>query len=157
MRWRIKGQALCLMMAVLAGSALTSTVWAGDHDFDVTIVYRLTSLQQAGDQLFIEAEGGGVSRILGPLTATASVIQSTVADPCFQFSADFDLVAEDGTIRIHSEGVVCSPPTQIAAAWVVTGGTGAFAGATGSGTEQGKYSFSGSDPVVDRLEGTLSY
>jgi len=121
------------------------------------VVYRLTSLVQVDDQLLIEAEGGGVSRLLGGITATASVTQATLPDPCDSYSADFDFSAAQGSLSIHSAGQVCSPPTRITGTWSVTGGTGAFAGATGSGTETGKSSFTGNDPVIDQLSGILIY
>ncbi len=147
----------CLMPALVAGTACAVPAWAEAHDFDVNVVYRLTSLEQVGDRLVVEAEGSGASRPLGIVTAAATVTQSASANPCYEYSAEFYLAAAEGTIQIHSEGEVCPPPTQIAGTWWVTAGTGAFAGATGFGTESGKPSFTGNDPVVDRLEGTLSY
>jgi hypothetical protein len=144
-------------LAVLAFAILAAPAWAEDHDFKATAIYRLTSLTPMGDQLLIVAEGGGVSRILGPFTATATVTQDAVPDPCFAYSAESELISSQGTLHLHSDGSVCAQPDMITGAWYVVGGTGAFAGATGSGVEQGKQSFVGSDPVVDHLDGTLSY
>lgn len=150
MRWRI-------MLALLAIACLAAPAWAEDHDFKATAIYRLTSLTPVGAQLLIVAEGGGVSRVLGPFTAIANVTQDAVGDPCYGFSAEFHLSSSQGTLQLHSEGTVCPPPALITGTWHVVGGTGAFAGATGSGVEKGKQSFVGSDPVVDELDGTLSY
>lgn len=147
----------CFMLALVAGAVSTSAAWAEVHDFKANIVYRLTSLEQVDDQLVIEAEGGGTAQPLGIVTAAATVTQAVSPSPCYAYSAEFDLSAAEGTIQIHAEGEVCPPPTRITGDWWVTGGTGAFAGATGLGTESGKYSFTGGDPVVDELEGVLSY
>lgn len=152
---RIYPWVLVLSLAAVVPS--TSDVRAADHDFATNIVYRLLSVQEVNGQLVIEAEGTGQSGLLGTVTAAATVTQSEVPDPCFSYSADFHLSATAGTIQIHSAGTVCPPPSQITGEWTVTGGTGAFLNATGSGTEEGKQSFTGNDPVVDRLRGTLSY
>jgi hypothetical protein len=146
-----------LMMSIVAGVLSTSGVWAADHDFSTKIVYRVLSVEEVDGQLVIEAEGAGESRLLGSVMAAASVKQSVLPDPCYSYSADFHLSVAAGTIQIHSGGMVCPAPTQITGTWSVTGGTGPFLRATGSGTEDGKHSFTGKDPVVDQLQGTLSY
>jgi hypothetical protein len=152
---RISPWVLVLALAVVVPS--TSDVRAADHDFETNIVYRLLSVEEVNGQLVIEAEGTGQSSLLGTVTAAATVTQSEFPDPCFSYSADFFLSATAGTVQIHSGGTVCPPPSQIPGEWTVTGGMGAFLNATGSGTEEGKQSFTGNDPVVDRLRGTLSY
>lgn len=152
---RISPCVLVLSLAAVVPS--TSDVRAADYDFETNIVYRLLSVEEVNGQVVIEAEGTGQSSLLGTVTAAATVTQSEVPDPCFSYSADFFLSATAGTIQIHSDGTVCPPPAQITGEWTVTGGTGAFLNATGSGTEEGKQSFTGNDPVVDRLRGTLSY
>lgn len=144
-------------LAVLAAALLTSPEWAEERDLKMTIVYQLTSIEQVGDQIVIEAEGGGVSELLGKVSATASVTQAASGNPCSAYTAEFELSAAEGTIRLHSTGEVCSPPAQISGSWSVTGGTGAFYGASGSGAEEGEYSFTGDDPVIDHLEGKLVY
>lgn len=146
-----------VILSVTAGLLAGPGTWAADHDFAVTVVYRVLSADEVNGQLVIEAEGTGQSRLLGSVTAAATVTQSLTGDPCFSYSGDFHLSAAAGTIQIHTGGTVCPPPGQISGAWWVTGGTGAFLGATGFGTEVGKASFTGGDPVIDRLEGTISY
>ena len=146
-----------LVLSIAAVVPFTSDVRAADHDFATSIVYRLLSVEEVNGQLVIEAEGTGQSSLLGTVTAAATVTQSVLPDPCFSYSADFHLSATAGTIQIHSGGTVCPPPSGITGEWTVTGGTGAFLGATGSGTEEGKQSFTGNDPVVDQLRGTLYY
>jgi len=145
------------LLALLAVALLAPAAWAEEHDFKITIVYRLTSLEDSGGQIVIEAEGGGVSEFLGTVTATASVIQAASEGPCSLYTADFELSAAEGMIRLHGAGQVCSPPGGISGTWSVTGGTGAFSSAHGSGTEEGEYSFTGDDPVIDHLEGKLVY
>ena len=152
---RISPWVLLLSLAAVVPS--TSDVRAADHDFATNIVYRLLSVEEVNGQVVIEAEGTGQSSLLGTVTAAATVTQSELGDPCFSYSADFHLSATAGTIQIHSGGTVCPSPSQITGEWTVTGGTGAFLRATGSGTEEGKQSFTGNDPVVDQLRGTLSY
>ena len=146
-----------LVLSLAAVVPSTSDVQAADYDFATSIVYRVLSVEEVNGHLVIEAEGTGQSGLLGTVTAAATVTQSEFPGPCFTYSADFFLSATAGTIQIHSGGTGCPPPSQITGEWTVTGGTGAFLNATGSGTEEGKQSFTGSDPVVDRLRGTLSY
>jgi hypothetical protein len=146
-----------LVLSLAAVVPPTSNVRAADHDFETNIVYRLLSVEDVNGQLVIEAEGTGQSSLLGTVTAAATVTQSESPDPCVSYSADFLLIVTAGTIQIHSGGTVCPPPSQITGEWTVTGGTGAFLNATGSGTEEGKQSFTGNDPVFDRLRGALSY
>jgi hypothetical protein len=145
-----------LALVGLVGLALPREARSKDHDFKVTFVVRATSFEQVGDQIVVHAEGSGTSALLGPITITATVTQSP-GSPCDQFHGVFDLVASGGTVQISSQGTVCSPPGMITGNWTVTGGTGDFAGAVGSGTENGKPSFLGNDPVIDHWEGTLSY
>jgi hypothetical protein len=152
---RISPWVLVLSIAVVVPSA--SDVRAADHDFTTNIVYRLLSVEEVNGQRVIEAEGTGQSSLLGTVTAAATVTQSLSPGTCFSYSADFHLSVTAGTIQIHSSGTVCPPPSQITGEWTVTGGTGAFLRATGFGTEEGKQSFTGNDPVVDGLRGTLSY
>jgi hypothetical protein len=152
---RISPWVLVLSIAAVVPSA--SDVRAADHDFTTNLVYRLLSVEEVNGQLVIEAEGTGQSSLFGTVTATATVTQSLSQDTCLSYSADFHLSVTAGTIQIHSGGTVCPPPSQITGEWTVTGGTGAFLRATGFGTEEGKQSFTGNDPVVDRLRGTLSY
>ncbi len=146
-----------LVLSLVAVVPSTFDVQAADHNFATSIVYRLLSVEEVNGHLVIEAEGTGQSSLLGKVTAAATVTQSELPNPCFSYSADFFLSATAGTIQIHSAGAVCPPPAQITGQWTVTGGTGAFLNATGSGTEEGKQSFTSNDPVVDSLRGTVSY
>jgi len=147
----------------MLGFAFPRPVWAEDHDFRLTFVARLASIQRVDDQLIIETEGGGVSPLLGAVTVTGTVNQEIAGDPCHAYDGDLVLSTSEGAIQTHVFGVLCGPPDQIdgstiSGAWVVTGGTGVFAGVSGSGVELGKASFAGgTDPGVVRLEGTLSY
>lgn len=163
MRRRIGLLLSVLTLAFAAGAALAPAAWAEDHDFRLTFVARLTSIQQVGGQLIIETEGGGFSPLLGATTITGTVVQEIAGDPCHAYEGDLALSTSEGTIEAHIFGLVCGPPdqidgAQISGAWYVTGGTGAFTGASGSGVELGKASLAGGvDPGVVRLDGTLSY
>jgi hypothetical protein len=69
-------------------------------------------------------------------------------DPCNRFNETTVFVFPEGTITVHSDHVDCpawirpfpagdDPGSRIDTTFVIEGGTGAFEGATGSGTEHG--------------------
>jgi len=157
MRRRIDLWTSVLTFAVMVSAVVATPARAEDHLFKPTLVYRLTSLEVIDDQYVIETEGAGVSRLLGPILATGTVVQTLVPDACDPAIGQFTFYVEGGTIEIWSEELVCPPPAKITGMWFVTGGTGAFAGVTGSGTSSGVGSRSGHDPVTIHYKGLLSY
>ena len=150
---RISPWVLALSLAALVPS--TSDVRAADHDFETNIVYRLLSVEEVNGQLVIEAEVTRQSSLLGTVTAAATVTSPSSRTLASRTARTSSLSASAGTIQIHSGGTVCPPPSQITVEWTVTGGAGAFLNATGSGTEEGKQSFTGNDAegacVIPRL------
>lgn len=128
---------------------------AVEQDFKMTQVeLHFISLEIVGDQLTIEAEGFGHSRLLGAVT-TKTVVTQDLGPGCQPASGEITFFAEGGTIDLEFESIVCH--TTIDGPWTVTGGTGEFAGITGGGTHTGSPSHSGHDPAVLHWEGTLDF
>ena len=142
------------LLAAVVVAVPTSGVHADEQDFKLTTVDRFVSVVLVGDQLFIDSEGSGHSRLLGEVTSTTSLVQ-TLVPGCDPASGLITMSAEGGTFTLNAEAVVCQ--TEIAGTWEVTGGTGAFAGASGGGSVRGTPSHSGHDPVVLHWEGSLSF
>jgi hypothetical protein len=148
------GRSLIGLLAAVVVAVPTSPAHADEPDFKLTTVERLVSFEQVGDQVFIETEGSGHSRLLGDVTSSSSVVQ-TVVPGCDPTSAVTTFSAEGGTITISADALVCA--TEIVGTWTVTGSTGDFIGASGGGTVLGKPSHAGQDPVVLHFEGSLSF
>ena len=152
MKKSLGGSLIGLLVAVVV-AVPTSGVHADEQDFKLTTVDRFVSVVQVGDQVFIDAEGSGHSRLLGFVTSTTSLVQ-TLVPGCDPASGVITMSAEGGTLTINAEALVCQ--TEIAGTWEITGGAGAFAGASGGGTVRGTPSHSGHDPVVLHWKGSLS-
>jgi hypothetical protein len=147
------GASLIGLLAAVVVVVPTSPAHADEQGFKLTTVDRFVSVVQVGDQVFIDSEGSGHSRLLGDVTSTTSIMQ-TLVPGCDPASGVITMSAEGGTLTINGEALVCD--TEIAGSWEVTGGTGAFAGASGGGTLQGTPSH-GQNPVVLHWEGSLSF
>jgi hypothetical protein len=148
------GASVIGLLAAVVVAVSASPTHADEHDFKLTTVVQIVSVEQVGDEVFLEFEGSGQSRLLGRVTLTASVSQ-TLAPGCDPGSGVMTLSAEGGTITIDAEASVCF--TGIAGSWGVTGGTGEFAGASGGGTLGGTPNHGGADSVVLHFEGSLSF
>jgi len=107
-------------------------------------------------------EGSGTVNIMGPITWTFHVTQDFNGYPCnAAVITEGTLVGATGSITIVSTcGTVCPSathsgrPATIEGPWNVAGGTGAFSGIIGSGTNQG--TITGNGPNV-RLSGIVVY
>ncbi len=92
--------------------------------------------------LHITFEGEGHASGLGRVSVVTEVAEVAV-DGCRPSVVVHTLTAAAGTVEITSNDEVCPHPSgmlagsKISGAWTVTGGTGAFAGMTGSGTSGG--------------------
>ncbi len=140
-------------MALIAIPALPGS--AAEQDFKVTVVDRLISLEVVGNQLLVEAEGSGHSRLLGPITTKTSAVQ-TLGPDCQPASVEVMIFAEGGTITIHDDAVVCNSQTN--GNWEVVSGTGDFANVSGTGTTKGSPAHPpGRDPAVIHWEGILDF
>lgn len=142
-----------MFVAALVATAPAAPALA-QEDFKATMVLRATSVEVVGDELLLEAEGQGHSKLLGAFTVTASIRQ-TLVPGCDPATGEFTLSAEGGTLDLFGEGLVCF--TGVTGTWEVTGGSGEFSAASGGGTFMGTVSHAGNAPVVNRLEGTLSF
>jgi hypothetical protein len=135
-----------VVILVVGGGASTASA---ESTFRVTLKSNITSLQVVGDSAFIEAEGHGVSPLLGPIVADQSVTQVLVADECDPFTSEQVWSTAEGTLEFQAEGEICG--IFISGDWTVTGGSSGF---TGSGTLDGV--IGGQGNVVVTLEGTLA-
>jgi hypothetical protein len=97
---------------------------------------------------FVTFEGSGTSDLLGPLTVLAE--NCSYAGPLPDGTIGPNGTYGEGTLLIttdngdvingtYTDGTTLVPPpiTEFADSWTITGGTGKFAAATGSGTEWG--------------------
>jgi hypothetical protein len=141
------------LAAVLIATVPATAAVAEEVDFKTTAVLWVVSTQLVGDEVLIEAEGMGHSTALGSYTVTASLSQ-TLVPGCDPGTGTLTFSAEGGTIELSAEALVCF--TDVTGVWMVTGGTGEFAQASGDGTFTGIPSHAGQDPVVVHLEGSLS-
>jgi hypothetical protein len=135
-----------VVILVVGGGASTATA---QSTFRVTLKANITSIQVVAGTAFIEAEGHGVSPLLGPITADQSVTQVLVADECDPFTSEQVWSTAAGTLELQAEGEICD--MFISGDWTVTGGSSGF---TGSGTLDGV--IGGQGNVVVTLEGTLA-
>jgi hypothetical protein len=142
------------LAAFLIATVPATTAVAEEVDFKTTAVLWVVSTQLVGDEVLIEAEGMGHSTVLGSYTVTASLSQ-TLVPGCDPGTGTLTFSAEGGTIELSGEALVCF--TDLTGVWMVTGGTGEFAQASGEGAFTGSPSHAGQDPVVMHLEGSLSF
>jgi hypothetical protein len=129
------------------------TVLAEEQDFKATTVLWITSIEQEGNEALIQAEGEGYSGLLGVFTVMASLGQTRVPG-CDPGTGEMIFSAEGWTLEIQADALVCFE--GITGTWEVTGGTGEFSEASGGGTFSGSQSYTGHDPIVVHLKGSLS-
>jgi hypothetical protein len=135
-----------VVILVVGGGASTATA---QSTFRVTLKANITSIQVVAGTAFIEAEGHGVSPLLGPIAADQSIAQVLVPDECDPFTTEEVWSTAAGTLELQAEGEICDG--FISGEWTVTGGSSGF---TGSGTLDGV--IGGQGNVVVRYEGTLA-
>jgi hypothetical protein len=106
-------------------------------------------------------QASGSVNIMGPVSWTITVVQDFNITPCNPAVAEATAVGATGSItQTDTCGMVCPSATHfgfpftISDIFNVTGGTGEFAGITGSGTGQG--TIAGNGPNV-RLSGIVVY
>lgn len=112
--------------------------------------------------LCITLTGTGEATHMGEIEESAFVTNNLASNPapgCHTETRDTTLTAANGDqLMMHATGINCSTsPTTVTAvdSYVVTGGTGLFSGASGSGTNTGSINLANSTAVVT-FEGTLS-
>ena len=117
--------------------------------------------------------GEGVVSGYGPATSTLQITSFSNFDPataCGDTTLLRTITFANGTLTLSESGTVCFPgqsfftpgassghsygnPARISTTWTVTGGTGAFAGASGSGTDDNR---NAGDGGRSELRGTLT-
>ena len=124
---------------------------------ELIIVYRIVSAEQvADDQLLLKMEGQGHSKLLGAFTATASYLETFGSGACNQVDGDVIISAGEDAISVQEDDCYAGGHV-ISGTWQVTGGTGQFSQASGSGPMAGTGSLGFNGHSVARYTGTLSF
>jgi hypothetical protein len=147
---------LALVGAIPQGAAATSQV-----PFRATFA-ETSSVAPCGTTLLCATiNGTGQATLLGKTTEPASVVFDTSSSPapgCFSETRTTTLIAANGdTLTLVGPGQVCFGATTGSAqdSWTVTGGTGRFSGASGSGTDSAAIDTTTGN-AVSVFTGTLS-
>ena len=139
---------------MLAFGAATTSHAQSLRAFEAT-AHQLTLVSSVvcnGDVCEFVFEGTGTVNIMGPVTVTIHVVEDYSGYPCDPYTAEYTLVGPTGSITFSdTAGWVCpsahfNGPSTIQGVWNVTGGTGAFSGIIGSGSDQG--TIAGNGPNV---------
>ena len=163
MKTKILQKAFLTLTAGFAAFSATTTAHAQSlHAFEATShQYTLVSQVCNGSVCDIMFEGTGTVNIMGPVTVTTHVVQSS-GYPCDSGIADFTFVGATGSITTsYAAGWNCPSATHsgypytIGGIWNVTGGTGEFSGIVGSGADQGTIAGNGRPTV--HLTGIVVY
>jgi hypothetical protein len=154
------GALLALLAAVPQGAAAKSLV-----PFHATTRETVAVVPCDPNFLCISITGSGHATQLGKISESAHYAIDLVNVPtpgCNTNSGTMTLTGGNGDsirLALHGTGCNASPTTQtIVNSYVVTGGTGRFSGATGSGTEtvHSEVTNPAAPTGVARFEGTLS-
>jgi len=130
--------ALLALLIAVPGQALAD----GEVRFRATVNETFTAAPCAPvPSLCITAVGRGHARHIGHIRESATVVINLASNPqpgCTAETRETILTAANGDqITLHATGQSCATgPTSVAAVdfYTVTGGTGRFSGASGSGT-----------------------
>src|SRR5262245_3094023 len=102
------------------------------------------------------ATGTGYATGLGAITVTAQTFRVGPLVPCAPLHGTRTITTDSGSIFLQVNGTGCMNGGGVIDAdlnWVVTGGSGVFANASGSGTETAEIAF---NPCHEHFSGTLS-
>jgi hypothetical protein len=147
---------LALLEAVPQGAAASTQV-----PFRATITETSSIAPCGGPLMCATINGTGQAIHLGKTSESASVVVDTSASPapgCFSETRTTILTAANGDqLTLQGPGQVCFGTTTGAAqdSWTVTGGTGRFRGAQGSGTDSAAIDLTTGNAVAT-FSGTLS-
>ena len=157
---------LAILLAALALSAASATsVAAATSGFEATFHQIYSQYPFSPPQVF---DGVGTVAGYGAATSTANLTGPLVKIPgtdCVAIKAVRTITMADGsgTLTLAETGTKCPPsaaaadavgkPYTVAKTYTISGGTGIFAGATGSGTDINR---SAGNSQVSVLSGTLS-
>ncbi len=146
----------CARRLLAAAIAATVTLMPG-HAFAATPMKFSAMVQEhyslapcgAAPTLCVHATGTGHASLLKKVTEVASVTfnyTKALSDGCIPEVRKTTLSAPNGDrIFMHATGVGCGTPNQGTSGdtYVVTGGTGRFAGARGTGSDAGIHTLTG--------------
>jgi hypothetical protein len=147
-RWVLLATALLALCAVSTAAAQTVSLEASFHErFGRAVAHPCSP------PAFLC--GSGAVEGFGPATSTFEILSFTNLDPetaCADTIIRYTItLSSGGTLVLTETGVVCFPgnstfapgasksfgnPFRLTATWTVTGGTGVFAGASGSGSAE---------------------
>ena len=143
----VRRASLAALVTLLVAAAAPAT---GERLDRITIKSVVISNEAVGAQRLIVLEGTGHSSSLGAIDSTSSVVV-TPGPGCYPRTAESVWSTGAGTLTVQEEAQVCN--SGISGTWTVTGGTGAFAGASGGGSLSG----SGSTTQINvRYAGDIS-
>ncbi len=119
------------LLVIAAGGAS-----AGDRGTRVMTKYDVTSNEVVGEQRFLTLAGSGHSAQLGPIEITSSAVATPLAGGCQTRAANETWTTPSGSLVVTTQGLLCGSG-KLSGTWSVTGGSGAFANASGSGDMRG--------------------
>ena len=131
--------------------------------FHATVSETFTAAPCGGTFRCITAVGHGQATHLGEITENATVVVNTdpgkVQNGCSPETRDTRFTAANGdTITMHGTGWTCAATSDAHDNYGITGGTGRFQGASGSGNEYNVHTFTGPGVGVATVtyDGTIS-
>jgi len=142
-----------VLVVLLAATALVlrpSSASAGELvPFHATVSETFTAAPCGQWSICIKTVGNGQATHLGEITENATVVidinPADAKNGCAPETRITKLTAANGdTITMSGTGVTrCGAPNSANDSFVVTGGTGRYQGASGSGTEHNTHTFTG--------------
>ena len=160
-RWTRLASVFCTVVVTLATLGLR----AGDQvPFKATwtgqLISRVPTADGGFDQVVLNAGNGTHIGKASEVLTYHVTFEVTAAAVVVHFAGSFTATAANGDTfhgSFEGETIVpngAPPPYEFAAEWEITGGTGRFAGATGSGTSTGLDYGNGQDSQTD--DGVIS-
>ena len=130
--------AIAWVLALPAAQALASTEVPFQAQLTQTATFAACPTGTPTSAVCVAQTGTGTATLLGRMTKESLVVLTFVSPTCVTFIEYTTFRAANGdTITAVQRGTACfTTPTTVSAsaAYTVTGGTGRFSGATGSGT-----------------------
>jgi hypothetical protein len=158
------GGRICVAVAVVVavmGAAPLSTRATSQVPFHATTVESIAAAP-CGTSLCVTVTGSGEATYLGTIQDSTSITVDLTSNPapgCHTQTLDTTFTAANGDqLTLHGTGVSCATgPTTVTVvdAFVVSGGTGRFSGASGSVTDTGTANLVTSTAVAT-FDGTIS-
>jgi hypothetical protein len=148
---------IALLGAIPAGAAATTQV-----PFHATLTETSSATPCGGHFLCVTVNGTGEATQLGRTSESSSPLVDTSTNPapgCFSETRTTTLTAANGDqLTLAGPGLDCNTSATTASTsdtWTVTGGSGRFTGAQGSGTDSASVDLTNGN-AVSVYTGTLS-